>query len=313
MIEIIAYGGLGLIVGSFLNVVTFRWGTGRSIIGVGRPASSPKAALKARVDSRVSNGKKEIKYPNFVPNAHRAATPFFSAGSACMMCGREIFWYDLIPVLSWIYLRGRCRFCGSRISLQYPFVELMTALLFVTTGFSPLPTLFKLIGLAIVSILLAIAVYDLRHTIIPDSWVWTFNLLAFLFPLLASNYSLFAVLAGPFTALPLFILWAISRGKWMGFGDVKLALGIGWLLGAGSGIVAVFLAFIIGAVVGLMLIFFSSELWRKIVWFTPTPTSQKLMWGFTMKSEVPFGPFLIMSCLIVWLAQMHGIPIPLPV
>ncbi|OGG76653.1 hypothetical protein A3B35_03920 [Candidatus Kaiserbacteria bacterium RIFCSPLOWO2_01_FULL_54_24] len=293
----IIFGAFGLIVGSFLNVLIVRWGT-RSLTG----------------------------------------------RSACMSCGRTIPWYDLVPIFSWILLGGRCRLCGSRISLQYPLVESGTGLLFFIIGLAPLPLYAHLLALPIAAVLFAIAVYDLKYTLIPDAWVWTFNgltlFLIFAFPLQATGSMLPAFLAGPVVAAPLFAFWFFSKGAWMGFGDVKLALGMGWLLGIGDGLFALFFAFILGALVSVPLLFFSSPLWQKIVeGFTRTPmvslplffrklqqyvsrsvsdensafipsggkkTKTPLVFGFTMKSEIPFGPFLIAATLIVWISNMNG-------
>jgi len=238
-----------------------------------------------------------------------------SGRSACMSCGAKIPWFDLIPVFSWIWLRGRCRACGSRISMQYPAVEFLTGVIFALVGGASLTLFATALGLLLGAVLIAIAAYDLRHTIIPNAWVWSFNALAllsvFLPTLYPIPYTLWPILAGPAVALPLFALWLVSGGKWIGLGDSKLALGIGWLLGPQGGIKAVLLAFITGAIVGLGLIAFSSVFWKEFVnKFTPTFVSQKFSLGFTMKSEVPFGPFLIAACMFVWMSQMYNIQIP---
>jgi leader peptidase (prepilin peptidase) / N-methyltransferase len=235
--------------------------------------------------------------------------------SGCMSCGAKIRWFDLIPVLSWIALRGKCRSCRSRISIQYPIVEFLMGTGFALVGASPLLTLEKMLGLLIFAILIAITVYDIRHTIIPDMWVWIFNALAlvsvFVSPLQATSYWLPAVLSGPIVAFPLFALWLVSRGKWIGLGDSKLALGIGWLIGPLAGIQALFLAFITGAIFGLVLIFFSSATWSTIVKrFIPRAFWHKAGRRITMKSEVPFGPFLIAACLLVWWSQIYNVAIP---
>ncbi|KKW19939.1 MAG: Type 4 prepilin-like protein leader peptide-processing enzyme [Parcubacteria group bacterium GW2011_GWA2_51_10] len=233
--------------------------------------------------------------------------------SACLSCGRKIAWYDLVPVVSWIYLRGRCRFCGSRISLQYPLVELLTGILFGLVGLSSLVLFEKLISLPILALLVAIFVYDMKHKIIPDPWVWTFNLLAFLFSLLTTNYLLLTIFSGPITALPLFLLWLVSRGTWMGFGDVKLALGMGWLLGSFYGLYAIFFAFVLGAVISVPLVFFSSQLWKRSIpyHFLHRFITVKSAKGYTMKSEVPFGPFLVSSTIMVWFAMLYNVPLSL--
>ncbi|OGG74560.1 hypothetical protein A3A37_00710 [Candidatus Kaiserbacteria bacterium RIFCSPLOWO2_01_FULL_52_36] len=267
MTGIFAYGAFGLIIGSFLNVVILRNGV---------------RALGGR--------------------------------SICMSCGNEIRWFDLVPVFSWIWLGGKCRTCRGRISVQYPLVEILTSVLFMFIGVSPLSFLMRILGFLIAAILICIAVYDMRHTIIPDLWVFGFGALAFFYSFTGTagnlNMSdiLVRALAGPFTALPLFILWFTSKGRWMGFGDVKLALGIGWLLGAVYGTVAIFLAFVLGAVISLSLVFFSSVLWNRITrQFIPYRFWCIAAKGFTMKSEVPFGPFLIASCVVLWFLISYNI------
>jgi len=251
------FGLFGLIIGSFLNVLTLRWG-------------------KESVGGR----------------------------SRCPHCKHQIRWFDNIPLLSWLVLGGRCRDCKARISVQYPLVEALTAVVFALIAAAPLAVgveyrlLFCLIG----ALLIAIAVHDIHTTIIPDAWVFLFDALALVVmgPLLLTlspeSSRILYLFAGPIVALPLFCLWLVSRGAWMGFGDVKFALGMGWLLGALFGLVALMLAFVVGAVIGVLLIA-----------FTHTKASSKGDGGFTMKSEIPFAPFLVGSTLLLWLLQMYGI------
>ena len=263
-------GGFGLIIGSFLNVVVLRRGA---------------KALSGR--------------------------------SACFVCGHAIAWYDLVPVFSWIALRGRCRNCACPISMQYPLVEASTGVLFALFGYWAMPALtighFQILvplalGFFIVAVLVAIATYDLHHTIIPDSWAYSFAACAFIFRFVLQNdmhvishytLSVEAVVAGPICALPLFALWAFSRGTWMGLGDAKLALGIGWLLGLWHGLIAVMYSFILGSVILVPLLL-----------ITHIPGLTKVRTGLTMKSEVPFGPFLIASCLIFLFLELFGVALP---
>ena len=239
-----------------------------------------------------------------------------SGRSSCMSCGTTIRWYDNIPVLSWVLLVGRCRACGSAVSLQYPLVEISTALLFAALGAAELPGFQLLLSCRVVSILVAIAVYDVHHTIIPDSWAYSFTALAALYAYISFtplDESFLVFFLGPtVTALPLFLMWLVSRGKWMGLGDAKLALGIGWLLGPLYGFVAIMLAFIIGAAISLPLLALSSDSWKRMVAsLTPTSVFRRIRGGFTMKSEVAFGPFLIVACLFVWLSILYDFHIPL--
>lgn len=245
----------------------------------------------------------------------RGAKPL-TGRSACFSCGEQIAWFDLIPLFSWINLRGRCRACGSRISPQYPLVEFSTAALFFLVALLGLPIFPSLIALGIVSLSIMITVYDLKHTIIPDAWVLLLIIACALFPytygmVTAETWQLYIL--GPIAAaLPLFILWLVSGGRWMGLGDVKLALAIGFLLGPIAGPYAVMFAFILGAVVMIPLLFFSSGTWGNWVKrFTPTPLTRNLVLGFTMKSEVPFGPYLIASNGVVWFALLLQIPLPI--
>jgi len=237
-----------------------------------------------------------------------------SGRSACMSCDRRIHWYDLIPVVSWIFLRGRCRNCGAAISIQYPLVEGGTGIVFAVIGAAPILLLSKLLSLPIAALLIAIAVHDLRTTIIPDAWVAITGVLSLISAIVGVSTTdsyVVVLLAGPLAALPLFILWYVSDGRWMGLGDPKLALTLGWLLGFPGGFSAVFLAFIIGAAVGIPLLALSSPnampIIKKLI---PIKRFQSSPLGFTMKSEIPFGPFLIASCFIVWFSQMYSLVIP---
>jgi leader peptidase (prepilin peptidase)/N-methyltransferase len=269
-----AFGALGLIFGSFINVLVLRRG------------------------ARTLGGRSE-----------------------CLSCAALLAWYDNIPLLSYVLLRGRCRMCASRISVQYPLVEGATAALFMLVGrafvgtpFDSLDALALTLALGFTGICIAIAVYDMRHTIIPDSWVFTAAGTALLLSLLgreAGTDLVLSLAAGPIAALLLFALWLISGGKWMGLGDAKLAVAIGWLLGAYTGFIAVVFAFMLGAAITVPLLALSSRGWKEfLLHLTPTRLSEKLFLRFTMKSEVPFGPFLIASCLTLWIMQLYHIPLP---
>ena len=258
---------LGLSVGSFLNVLTLRYGTESSVGGRSR----------------------------------------------CRSCGTTLRWFELVPLVSFLALRGRCRSCGTRLSLQYPIVELGTALLFVlvlrTVAGAPLlldaGSLLELaLYLSVVSVLVAITVYDYHHKIIPDPFVYTLALLSVLKLFVAFSPLSFVLppmlelLAGPILFVPFSLLWFISRGAWIGFGDAKLALAIGWLLGLRAGTSAIIFAFWIGALYFLLVLAAQNLLRRS------TRLSERLALGgrpYTMKSEVPFGPFLVLGTLLVLL------------
>jgi leader peptidase (prepilin peptidase)/N-methyltransferase len=100
--------------------------------------------------------------------------------SHCMHCKKVLSPTDLIPIISWIILRGRCRYCKGNISMQYPLVEALTASLFFLVGLSPLPLALQMLGLVIVSTCVAIAIYDVRFMLIPDLWSYVFSFSALL-------------------------------------------------------------------------------------------------------------------------------------
>lgn len=210
--------------------------------------------------------------------------------SACLSCDKKLRWYELVPVASWIAQNGRCRTCGGRISIQYPLVEIVTAIVFGILAGAISDPLALFIALLAASLMILIATYDILHTIIPNEWVYTFAAAALSLSLYNGGDFLTLVIAGPIAAAPLFGLWLVSRGTWMGFGDVKLTLGQGWLLGIFSGIYALFLAFVVGAVVGVCILIPQRH--------------------YNMKSEVPFGPFLVFATFVVWIMHLYNIPLP---
>ena len=133
------------------------------------------------------------------------------------------------------------------------------------------------------SLLVVIAVYDLRHKIIPDSLSFTFCLLAFLSLFFSFNHipTFLQFLSGPLIAFPFAFFWLVSAGKWMGLGD---ALGIGWLLGLSLGFSALVFAFWLGAIVGVSLIIFSKK--------------------YGLKSEIPFAPYLILGTFLAFIFSL---------
>lgn len=204
-------------------------------------------------------------------------------GSKCFSCGKRLKWHELIPVFSFIIQRGKCKNCKSKISIQYPIVEFLTGLIFLLifqiTHYSLLITSYYF---AIFSLLIIITVYDLRHQIIPNLFVYLFIILSFFSPII-TRYGLRVTSYDYIAGIILFsffaLLWLISRGAWMGFGDAKLALGIGWLLGLEKGITAVLLSFWLGAIAGIFLLIFLKN-------------------RYNIKSRIAFGPFLVLGTLV---------------
>lgn len=209
--------------------------------------------------------------------------------SSCFSCSRKLHWFELVPVLSFIALRGKCRACKAPLSLQYPLVELCTGIIFVLIFYKLGDYFLLTTNLVFWSILIAISVYDVREKIIPNGGAYTLAVLGFFSPLFYGNLNaLFDwrhLVAGPLLALPLASFWFFSRGKWMGLGDAKLELGLGWFLGLSLGLSGMLVAFWLGALVGVCLIVLSRIARR---------------FSFGMKSELPFGPFLALGAFVVW-------------
>ncbi|MFA6274117.1 MAG: prepilin peptidase [Candidatus Paceibacterota bacterium] len=249
----------GLIIGSFLNVVILRFNTHRN----------------------------------------------FGGRSGCMTCEKKLPWYELIPLFSYLGLRGRCSGCKSKISKQYFWVELTTGIIFAglilkfqdifyadTLVFATTMAFYA----TMFSLLLVIAVYDLKHKIIPDILSFVFGALAFLGLFFFDSFgfnlhipSIFELLSGLVIAAPFALIWLVSKGKWMGLGDAKLALGLGWLLGMSRILSGAVLAFWIGAVIGILLIIFSKK--------------------HSAKSEIPFAPFLALGAVLAFLFELHLFPL----
>jgi len=204
--------------------------------------------------------------------------------SFCPHCKHTLNWKDLFPIFSFLLLKGKCRYCKKKISWQYPLVEAFTGLIFLFTyifqfsGFN----LFGLVSfgllLSVYSLLIMIFVYDLKHYIIPDRLLFPAIILSLLYlilnqQLLILSYLLSSLIASGF----FFCIFFFSRGQWMGFGDVKLAILMGILLGWPNTFAALFLAFFLGAVIGIALMILQKK---------------------GLKSEIPFGPFLITGTFI---------------
>jgi len=205
---------------------------------------------------------------------------FLKGRSYCPHCKHVLSWQDLIPVFSFLILGGKCRYCGKRISWQYPLVELLTGILFLLIfNFLINLLIFKFLFWILIScFLIVIFVYDLKHYIIPDKVIYQAIAITFLYNLILNSQFIIHNSISAFGAAGFFLfIVLVSRGKWMGVGDIKLVFLIGLLLGWPNTLLALFLAFLIGAIIGLGLIILKKK---------------------TIKSELPFGPFLILGIYI---------------
>lgn len=202
--------------------------------------------------------------------------------SQCVKCKHTLGFWDLIPVFSFLFLKGKCRYCKKPISIQYPIVELVTAILFVALYLYVFTNWYSFILLILISvILISIFIIDLKTLYIPDYLVYSGIVLALVLVLLQyilEGQNLIPPLIGAVVGGGFFLLVvAISKGKWMGTGDIKLGALLGIILGYPLILVGLFSAFAIGGVVGLFLLL------RKIK---------------SRKDEIPLGPFLIIGFYI---------------
>lgn len=213
---------------------------------------------------------------------------FLKGRSYCPHCKHNLMWLDLIPVMSFLHLRGQCRYCHKKISIQYPLTEIATGLIFLliflaTQDLTKIDNVINVIFLFyIASVLIIIFVYDLRHYIILDRVLFPAIAITFFYQLIFNHMTPFgSYMLAVFVASGFFlVIFLISKGTWMGFGDVKLAVLLGLLLGFPNILLGLFLAFFLGAIVGSALMLFGKR---------------------GLKSEVPFAPFLIMGTAIAML------------
>lgn len=203
--------------------------------------------------------------------------------SFCPVCGHNLRWYELVPIASFMALRGRCRTCSAKIPWHYPAIEIWTGLIFASLYFAMGASLSYLAYLAAFCVYTVIAIYDLRHKVIPDALVYLSVIMALVLPVFIETYALVDWLAGPLIFAFFVIIWFVSKGRGIGFGDAKLGLSIGVLLGAAHGFSAVVLAFWIGAAAALA--------YMALGKISLLKTDKRL----TMKSEIPFAPFMILG------------------
>jgi leader peptidase (prepilin peptidase)/N-methyltransferase len=211
--------------------------------------------------------------------------------SRCPSCGHRIAWHENIPVLSWLWLRGRCSACKTRISARYPFVEILTGVLFALVGwrFGATPT--ALLWCAFVAVLVALAGIDWDTTFLPDNLtlplLWgglVASALGWTVPL---GDAVWGAVAGYLSLWSVYWLFKLTTGKeGMGFGDFKLLAALGAWLGLKMVLPVVLGAAVIGAIVGI---------------------AMKLRASLREGRYVPFGPFLAGAGLVVMLAGQNRV------
>jgi prepilin signal peptidase PulO-like enzyme (type II secretory pathway) len=211
--------------------------------------------------------------------------------SMCPECEHRLAAKDLVPVFSWVFLRGRCRYCKASIHWQYPAVELATAALYGLSAVVLAPDTVKgyillAIWLVLLAQLIVLAVYDLRWMLLPDKVIYpAMGVAVVQLALLAAWGSSYHIWLGPIIAAVLaggafWILASVADGKLMGGGDVKLVALMGLILGLQRTGLALFIGFDTAALVGITLI---------------------LLHRRKRTDYLPFGPFLIAGTIVAYL------------
>lgn len=196
--------------------------------------------------------------------------------SHCDYCKKKLDWIDLIPVVSFLLLGARCRRCQKKLSWFYPFIELLTGVIFVLSYLS------NLSYLPIICCLIVIFFADLKYHIIPDSMTAVFTFFSFILIIL-SGQPFFPHLATAFAlAFFIYLFYFFSKGKGMGFGDVKLAFPIGLWLGPILGPAAIYFGFVTGGIFALVLLLLGKK---------------------KLKSKIAFGPFLVIGVVLAIIFQ----------
>lgn len=213
--------------------------------------------------------------------------------SHCTSCRHQLSLLDLIPLFSYLFLFGKCRYCKAKISARYFVIEIITGVLFAFSYWLISPVvLTDLVTLLFywisISVLICVFVIDLEHFIILDNIIFPGAICLLLLNLVTvflntdsilsfSNLFVLSVCAGLIAALPFFLVWFVSKGNWMGFGDVKLALFLGVCLGLPNIFIGLMLSVLLGGLVSCILLAFTKS---------------------TLKTQLPFGTFLSVGTLI---------------
>lgn len=224
--------------------------------------------------------------------------------SHCDFCRKKIAWYDLLPILSFFILRGRSRCCKKKLSWQYPLIEILTGLIFVLITNHQIPitkqlsitnlqypnlwllnnwTLFVswLLFFGIFACLIVIFVSDLKYHLLSDYILLALFVCSIIYHL-GSNISIslfvYLFISALVVALPIFLIYFLSKERAMGLGDVYLSAIMGFLLGWQAGFLALYIAFVTGAIFGLAVIILKNK---------------------KLKSKIAFGPFLVIGTVFM--------------
>lgn len=216
----------------------------------------------------------------------------FLSRSSCDNCHKLLFWFDLIPVFSWLILKGKCRYCKNKISARILFVEILAGLVFLfayfynNLMFLDFQSAFNfqfihyLLFIIIFSCLLVIFFTDFEYGIIPDLMLIVFGLASLILKFIQEANLIKDFLTGVFSFLFFLFIFFVTRTKGMGFGDVKFSFLIGFFLGWPMNLISFYASFLTGAVASLILIMLGKKKFRK--------------------DSIAFGPFLIIGFVLAF-------------
>jgi prepilin signal peptidase PulO-like enzyme (type II secretory pathway) len=205
---------------------------------------------------------------------------FLSGRSKCTHCDKVIHWYDMIPILSWFLLRGKCRFCKHKLSIQYLIAEIVAGSLFVFGGICIQDWMHLLLYIVVISFFMVLFIYDIRAYIVPDivsiPAIVIIFILNYLFTKDLLSISIGALVGG----LWFLVQFVVSKGRWVGGGDIRLGVLMGSLLGYPLIFLGLGLAYVGGSIIAVLLILIKKK---------------------TMKSRLPFATLLLPATLIAWI------------
>lgn len=259
---------LGLSFGSFLNVVAYRY-----------------PMMMERDWKRECHEFLELEPPKF--DDKLASMTLATPTSACPNCGHKIRFWENIPVISYLLLKAKCSSCHTKISFQYPAVELITAAASVTVAYKFGVTIQTVAALLFTWVLIALTLIDLKKLLLPDTitlpLIWSGILLAFFEVFTNLNDSVIGAIAG------YLILWSIyhlfkllTKKEGMGFGDFKLLAALGAWLGYSYLPQIILVSSIVGSIIGI---------------------SMMLIGKTKQQQPIPFGPYLAIAG---WIAMLWG-------
>lgn len=259
----------GLSVGSFINVIVLRYNSGDKIFS------------KKNIGGR----------------------------SHCLYCDKQLAWYELLPIFSFLIQKGKCRNCHNKLLLQYPLVEFLSGLIFVFVPYlllsilNPQSLILIVVWIFIFELFLLLSIIDFRHYIIPDQINLLLGILGLVLVFINNYFNNFDIITGSFIGhyaaifgirenifinyiLASFLAMAFfgiviiaSRGRGMGWGDFKLVGALGLIFGWPDILIIILLSFIIGTIFVFPLLIKKEK---------------------TMKDIIPFGPFLIIASTVVF-------------